>query len=124
MNNWQTNKPDSPGIWWWCDGVSDEVKCYRVFKESGDLLEIMWHEPVSYSEGYWLKQPTPPAFIAPKPPTLVWDEIWEATYEGERRWLYRKGDRLLSMTDEGEPSATTSWDWASVNYQLIRKVSP
>jgi hypothetical protein len=138
MTNWQTNKPDSPGIWWWCDGVSDEVKEYLAWKGMhGSYIAMIGkngttgvsHELHNAPDGYWLKQPTPPAFFAPKPPTLEWDEIWEAEYiwlhvDDKRRWLYKRGIRFVSCDVDGNPQATGDWGDAKNNYKLIRKVSP
>ena len=136
---WQTNKPDSPGVWWYCDGINSTVYQYHawlpveprelfiasVTPPDGRTEYVRAFPATNAPEGYWLKQDTPPAFIAPKPPKVEWDEVWEAQYkysDGKPpRWIYKKGERFVATNLEGIPQATGHVR-ELCNYTLIRKV--
>jgi hypothetical protein len=128
--NWTSTKPNSPGVWWYCDGVSEEVQRWGVYGDGDDLIagqvnnegRIYDSRLVAFvPDGFWCKQDAPPAHIAPKPPAM---QMWLAEINSSKaiRYIVRVGDRFTALNENCQFCGSGFWNGIGQTYTLIRKV--
>lgn len=104
MTDWTPEKPTTPGLYHWCDGVTEEVTVASVTESYRSwFVSFTGHLPVHMERvgGYWRPVPTPAPYIKPVPPKVSF-EVWEGeTLEAGYRLLhvYEGGDCMAFGSD-------------------------
>jgi hypothetical protein len=140
---WTTEAPTKPGLYWYCTGEGTPPRQHRVWfsRACGGLYcdfigrNLQNEFSCHYSEvlplpttGYWQPVTIPDPYVAPKPPELKADEVWEARMkvDNEHRWIFRVGRAYFPRDDHGgqcngdRPHSKQEIDTL---YTLIRRVS-